>query len=115
MCIRDSPIAAPNFYDHFPSWFATIFHSGISSSAIMAIVLNLAFNHFTAGNSDQQSVFAAGTERVLRYQDLAALREGDYFSDGKLHDCDGNEIPVVEPVHEPAEHGPIRLKSSEHV
>jgi xanthine/uracil permease len=29
------PIAAPNFYDHFPSWFATIFHSGISSSAIM--------------------------------------------------------------------------------
>ena len=57
------PIAAPNFYDHFPSWFATIFHSGISSSAIMAIVLNLAFNHFTAGNSDQQSVFAAGTER----------------------------------------------------
>ncbi|WVV48914.1 nucleobase:cation symporter-2 family protein [Pseudomonas sp. NA13] len=50
------PIAAPNFYDHFPSWFATIFHSGISSSAIMAITLNLAFNHFTAGNSDQQSV-----------------------------------------------------------
>ncbi|KKA05788.1 uracil permease [Pseudomonas ogarae] len=110
------PIAAPNFYDHFPSWFATIFHSGISSSAIMAIALNLAFNHFTAGNSDQQSVFAAGTERVLRYQDLAALREGDYFSDGKLHDCDGNEIPVVaESVHELAEHAPVRLKSSEHV
>lgn len=38
------PIAAPTFYDHFPSWFATIFHSGISSSAIMAILLNLAFN-----------------------------------------------------------------------
>ncbi|MGX9565925.1 MULTISPECIES: nucleobase:cation symporter-2 family protein [Pseudomonas] len=110
------PIAAPNFYDHFPSWFATIFHSGISSSAIMAIILNLAFNHFTAGNSDQQSVFAAGTERVLRYQDLAALREGDYFSDGKLHDCDGNQIPVVaEPSHAPEEHGPVRLKSSEHV
>jgi hypothetical protein len=58
------PIAAPNFYDHFPSWFATIFHSGISSSAIMAIVLNLTFNHFTAGNSDQQSVFAAAEERT---------------------------------------------------
>lgn len=110
------PIAAPNFYDHFPSWFATIFHSGISSSAIMAIVLNLAFNHFTTGNSDQQSVFAAGTERVLRYQDLAALREGDYFSDGKLHDCDGNEIPVVaEPAHSTAEHAPVRLESREHV
>lgn len=89
------PIAAPNFYDHFPSWFATIFHSGISSSAIMAIILNLTFNHFTTGNSDQQSVFAAGTERTLRFQDLAALREGDYFSDGKLHDAEGNEVPVV--------------------
>jgi hypothetical protein len=41
-------------------------------------------------------VFAEAAERVLRYQDLAALREGDYFSDGKLHDCDGNEVPVVE-------------------
>ena len=102
MCIRDR--------------FATIFHSGISSSAIMAIVLNLAFNHFTTGNSDQQSVFAAGTERVLRYQDLAALREGDYFSDGKLHDGDGNEIPVVtEPSHAPIGQGQVRLKSSEHV
>lgn len=89
------PIAAPNFYDHFPSWFATIFHSGISSSAIMAIILNLAFNHFTVGNSDQQSVFAAGTERSLRFRDLAALREGDYFCDGKLHDAEGNEVPVV--------------------
>jgi hypothetical protein len=109
------PIAAPNFYDHFPSWFATIFHSGISSSAIMAIVLNLTFNHLTAGNSDQQSVFAAGTERVLRYQDLAALREGDYFSDGKLHDCDGKEIPVVEPDHGHGEPRAAHAKSSEHV
>ena len=92
------PIAAPSFYDHFPSWFATIFHSGISSSAIMAIVLNLAFNHFTAGNSDQQSVFVAGTERSLRFQDIAALREGDYFSGGKLHDAEGNEVPLVAEV-----------------
>jgi hypothetical protein len=78
-------------------------------------VLNLTFNHLTAGNSDQQSVFAAGTERVLRYQDLAALREGDYFSDGKLHDCDGKEIPVVEVAHASDEHHPSHAKSSEHV
>ncbi|MBU6960900.1 purine permease [Pseudomonas sp. CVAP len=110
------PIAAPNFYDHFPSWFATIFHSGISSSAIMAIALNLTFNHFTTGNSDQQSVFAAGTERTLRFQDLAALREGDYFSRGKLHDCDGNEVPVVvDSSHGPTEHHAEHAKSSEHV
>ncbi|MBP3364242.1 MAG: purine permease, partial [Pseudomonas sp.] len=48
------PIAAPNFYQHFPTWFETIFHSGISSAAIMAILLNLLFNHLRAGNSDQQ-------------------------------------------------------------
>jgi hypothetical protein len=89
------PIAAPTFYHHFPAWFETIFHSGISSAAIMAIVLNLIFNHLKAGNSDQQSVFAAASERTLRYQDIAALHEGDYFRDGKLYDCDGNEVKVV--------------------
>lgn len=92
------PIAAPSFYDQFPGWFATIFHSGISSSAIMAILLNLAFNHFTAGNSDQQSVFVAGTERSLCFHDVSALREGDYFSGGKLFDAEGKEIPLVAEV-----------------
>ena len=56
------PIAAPDFYHHFPSWVATIFHSGISSAAIMAITLNILFNHIKAGNSENQSVFVAGTE-----------------------------------------------------
>ncbi|MDH6235419.1 nucleobase:cation symporter-2 family protein [Cryobacterium sp. CG_9.6] len=41
------PIAAPTFYDQFPTWFGTIFESGISSAALMAIVLNLFFNVFT--------------------------------------------------------------------
>ncbi|MBA8880350.1 xanthine permease [Phyllobacterium myrsinacearum] len=89
------PIASPNFYDHFPTWFATIFHSGISSAAVMAIALNIVFNHLTAGNSDQQSVFVAGTERVLRYQDVAHLHDGDYFLNGKLYDANGVEVPVV--------------------
>ena len=90
------PIAAPTFYDHFPSWFETIFHSGISSAAIMAILLNLTFNHFTTGNSDQQSVFAAAYERTINYSDISALRDGDYFEDGKLFDADGKEIPLME-------------------
>lgn len=88
------PIAMPSFYHHFPAWFETIFHSGISSAAIMAILLNLLFNHFTAGNSDQQSVFVAGTERSLRYRDIAALHEGDHFIGGKLYDAQGNEVPL---------------------
>nr|EPB93966.1 xanthine permease [Pseudomonas plecoglossicida NB2011] len=89
------PIAAPGFYHHFPAWFETIFHSGISSAAIMAILLNLLFNHLRAGNSDQQSVFVAASERTLRYRDIAGLNDGDFFRDGKLFDCDGNEVPVL--------------------
>lgn len=95
------PIAAPAFYDQFPDWFATIFHSGISSAAIMAIALNLLFNHLKIGNSDQQSVFVAGTEdRSVRPVVMIDLYEGDYFTEGKLFDCDGKEIPISkEPAH----------------
>ncbi|MBH3391566.1 purine permease [Pseudomonas putida] len=90
------PIAAPTFYHHFPNWFETIFHSGISSAAIMAILLNLIFNHFTTGNSENQSVFAAAYERTIQYSDISALRDGDYFKDGKLFDAEGNEVPLLE-------------------
>jgi len=90
------PIAAPTFYHHFPNWFETIFHSGISSAAIMAILLNLIFNHFTTGNSENQSVFAAAYERTIQYSDISCLRDGDYFKDGKLFDAEGNEVPMLE-------------------
>ncbi|WP_112610001.1 nucleobase:cation symporter-2 family protein (plasmid) [Rhizobium sp. WW22] len=89
------PIASPGFYEHFPAWIITIFHSGISSAALMAIMLNLLFNHLTTGNSDQQSVFVAGTERLIRYQDIAGLHDGDYFLNGKLYDANGTEVPLV--------------------
>jgi xanthine/uracil permease len=38
------PIAVPTFYEHFPSWFQTIFESGISAAAVTAILLNILFN-----------------------------------------------------------------------
>lgn len=88
------PIAAPAFYDKFPDGFSTIFHSGISSAAVMAILLNLLFNHLKAGNSDNQSVFVAGTGRVIREEDLKCLDHGDRFENGRLIDCDGREVPV---------------------
>jgi NCS2 family nucleobase:cation symporter-2 len=88
------PIAAPTFYDKFPSWFGTIFHSGISSAAVMAILLNLLFNHLKAGNSENQSVFVAGTGRVVREEDLKCLADGDRYEGGKLIDCDGKEVAV---------------------
>lgn len=53
------PIAAPTFWDGFPDWFATIMHSGISATALVAVVLNLLFNEVKAGNRPGASVFSA--------------------------------------------------------
>jgi len=89
------PIAAPSFYDQFPGWFATIFHSGISSSAVMAIILNLLFNHMKLGNTDQASVFVAGTNRSVYERDVALLNHGDHFVGGRLFDAEGEEVPIV--------------------
>lgn len=89
------PIAAPDFYHHFPGWFETIFHSGISSAALMAIALNLMFNEFKGGNSNQMSVFAEGTERIIRHHQIAELHDGDYVQNGKLFDAEGNEVKIV--------------------
>ncbi|MEN5303829.1 MULTISPECIES: nucleobase:cation symporter-2 family protein [unclassified Pseudomonas] len=107
------PIAAPTFYHNFPNWFETIFHSGISSAAIMAILLNLLFNHFKTGNSENQSVFAAAYERTIQYSDISCLRDGDYFKDGKLFDADGNEVPVME-LDEHGNQAPRRSAVAEH-
>ena len=98
------PIAAPQFYHQFPAWFETIFHSGISSAALMAIVLNILFNEFKLGNSDQMSVFVAGTERIIRHQNIAELHDGDHVRNGKLYDAAGKEVKVA-PVLGLAEHG----------
>lgn len=38
------PIAVPEFWDAFPEWFGTIFHSGITAAAITAVLLNAIFN-----------------------------------------------------------------------
>ncbi|SHI73805.1 nucleobase:cation symporter-2, NCS2 family [Clostridium cavendishii DSM 21758] len=38
------PLANPSFYNNFPSWVQTIFHSGITTGSISAILLNILFN-----------------------------------------------------------------------
>ncbi|MFD5650901.1 nucleobase:cation symporter-2 family protein [Streptomyces sp. NPDC127039] len=57
------PITVPHFYDRFPPWFQVIFGSGISSAAILAVALNLVFNHIRTGNADDPSVAAVGIAR----------------------------------------------------
>lgn len=89
------PVVAPKFYEQFPSWFSTIFHSGISAAALVAVVLNLVFNHFKPGNSDRPSVFEAGYDRTLSQHVLEVLADGDRVEGGKIYDKDGKEVPII--------------------
>jgi NCS2 family nucleobase:cation symporter-2 len=67
----------------------------------MAVLLNLLFNEFRAGNPPRGtgSVFANAPVRAVRYESLEHLQdhlqEGDTVKDGKLVDCDGNPVPVI--------------------
>ncbi len=53
------PIAAPKFWDQFPSGVAVVLDSGISATALVAVVLNVLFNEIKAGNKPGASVFSA--------------------------------------------------------
>ncbi|MFD9219559.1 nucleobase:cation symporter-2 family protein [Streptomyces sp. NPDC060064] len=48
------PIAAPDFYHAFPKDALVVLDSGISTGCIVAIVLNLAFNHLGRKTSSQE-------------------------------------------------------------
>lgn len=90
------PIAAPKFYSQFPTWVETIFHSGISSAAVVAVLLNLFFNEikFAKQRGDASTFVVAD-----RYIDMSevgffpALREGDHVEGGQIVDADGNVVP----------------------
>ncbi|UUV35837.1 purine permease [Amycolatopsis roodepoortensis] len=105
------PIAAPEFYHHFPAWVGTIFHSGISSAALMAVVLNLLFNHLKPAKAGSDpSVFATAT-RVIDYSDLKAfsrLKDGDRIVDGKIVDAEGKPVEVCDEDGKPV---PYRIGS----
>jgi xanthine/uracil permease len=46
------PITVPEVYNQVPDWLHKIFESGISACAIVAVLLNLAFNHFSGDEED---------------------------------------------------------------
>ncbi|MDO5711856.1 MAG: nucleobase:cation symporter-2 family protein [Micrococcales bacterium] len=90
------PIAAPTFYKDFPVWFETIFHSGISSAAVMAVVLNLWFNEvkFARQRGDASTFVVA--DRYIDLSEISAvpwLREGDSIQEGRVIDADGQPVP----------------------
>ncbi|MBW8761485.1 MAG: purine permease [Microbacterium sp.] len=91
------PIAAPAIYDQMPDWFNTIFHSGISSAAVAAILLNLLFNHL--GSVNRKNAFVSAPTRSIPIAILDALQDGDSVVDGKVVDKEGNEVVVDRPAH----------------
>lgn len=86
------PIAAPTIYDRMPDWFTTIFHSGISSAAVTAILLNLLFNHLGRRPGKDASVFAAAPTRSIPVAYLEAFEDGDSIVGGRILDRHGNEV-----------------------
>ncbi|MDU7842024.1 MAG: nucleobase:cation symporter-2 family protein [Veillonella sp.] len=40
------PLAAPQFYTHFPAWAQILLKSGITAGSIVAVILNVMFNGF---------------------------------------------------------------------
>ncbi|MDQ2758507.1 MAG: purine permease [Actinomycetota bacterium] len=54
------PISVPSFYDKFPSWFQVIFDSGITSTAIVAVLLNVVFNILGRPSTTEGPIFSEG-------------------------------------------------------
>ena len=72
------PIAVPTFYEQFPSWFQTIFDSGISSAAVTAVLLNLLFNVGRSGEDTEAAIVAESpTVGVTPDYDVPGRRRRD--------------------------------------
>ncbi|MFT4164074.1 MAG: nucleobase:cation symporter-2 family protein [Microlunatus sp.] len=70
------PVVSSSFWHSFPEWFVTIFHSGISSCAIMAVALNLFFNVLMPGTPDEPSDLAAAPPRRVQEAEAEVLSSG---------------------------------------
>ena len=59
------PIAVPGFWDEFPGWFQVIFDSGITSAAVMAVLLNIVFNIVGAPKGEEAPLAAEAPARMV--------------------------------------------------
>lgn len=71
------PVVSPDFWANFPEWFATIFHSSISSAAIVAVLLNLFFNVLAPGRPSAPSIVAAGPPVLVQTGEIRILSSGE--------------------------------------
>ncbi|MEU9117062.1 nucleobase:cation symporter-2 family protein [Streptomyces sp. NPDC048483] len=73
------PIAAPTFYHHMPKDLLVVLDSGISTGCLVAIVLNLAFNHFGKGADTGEEADATESDGTK-----AAVMEADDGAPGEV-------------------------------
>ncbi|MFT3860214.1 nucleobase:cation symporter-2 family protein [Micropruina sp.] len=70
------PVVSSSFWHSFPDWFVTIFHSGISSAAIMSVILNLFFNVFMPDTPDEPLDLAAAPALQVQAAEAEVLASG---------------------------------------
>ncbi|SNT38825.1 nucleobase:cation symporter-2 family protein [Rhodococcoides kyotonense] len=91
------PVVASDFWDEFPEWFVTIFHSGISAASIVAVVLNVFFNIVRPGTPPDPSIVAAGPAVMVREDEAEVLGDGGHYEGGepKTGRTNGNPADVT--------------------
>ncbi|MFE3193560.1 nucleobase:cation symporter-2 family protein [Nocardia sp. NPDC059240] len=72
------PVAAPKFWDAFPDMVGVVLNSGISATAIVAVLLNLAFNEWKFGRRPGASVFAAASDAEARLPEQTRIPDGHH-------------------------------------
>ncbi len=77
------PTVSPDFWHNFPDWFATVFHSGISAAAVIAVVLNIFFNVILPGTPEDPTDVAAGPAVMVREDEIEHLSDGGTFHGGE--------------------------------
>ncbi|MFT4009595.1 MAG: nucleobase:cation symporter-2 family protein [Nocardioidaceae bacterium] len=77
------PLAAPEFWAPFPDWWETIFDSEISAAAIVAFLLNLAFNEFRPGEPEVPDLLGAAPAIMVREDEAKILGAGGMFKAGE--------------------------------
>ncbi len=84
------PIAKPEFWGAFPTWFQTIFDSEISAAAIVAFMLNLFFNVWLPGTPPEPTGIAAAPALEVRADEAEVLGRGGSFDAGQPREEDSN-------------------------
>lgn len=51
-----APTVVPTLYQQFPTWFQVIAGSGISAGCVVAVLLNLLFNHVPSGREPEEEI-----------------------------------------------------------